>query len=114
MIQIMGVPDGAFASHRGLMPRALMAINGRRPDSNDDGPMTDSALRLPRRNPRAFLALAAIAWLGLYLALEPVADALANALPLDRGGRFAAAVHFFVYDTPKVLLLLTGVVFAMG
>ena len=96
------------------MRRALMAINRMRPDSNDDGPMTDSALRLPRRNPRLFLAFAVIGWLGLYLVLEPAAEALANALPMEREGRFAAALQFFVYDTPKVLLLLPGVVFAMG
>ncbi len=30
------------------------------------------------------------------------------------GSRLGAAAHFFLYDTPKVLLLLVGVVFAMG
>ncbi len=74
----------------------------------------DSVLNLPRRSPIGFLALSAIAWLGLYLALAPAANALTGFLPLDPDSRLAAALEFFFYDTPKVLLLLTGVVFVMG
>ena len=33
---------------------------------------------------------------------------------MSRDTHLGEAVHFFVYDTPKVLLLLTGVVFVMG
>jgi uncharacterized membrane protein YraQ (UPF0718 family) len=33
---------------------------------------------------------------------------------LKGGTHFGEAVHFFFYDTPKVLLLLTGIVFLMG
>jgi hypothetical protein len=33
---------------------------------------------------------------------------------LRPGSHFAEAVAFFVYDTPKVLMLLTLVVFGMG
>jgi uncharacterized membrane protein YraQ (UPF0718 family) len=72
------------------------------------------ALQLPRRNPRAFLALAALAWLGTYLALDPAAHALVGALPVDRESRLGDALQFFFYDAPKVLLLLAGVVFVMG
>jgi uncharacterized membrane protein YraQ (UPF0718 family) len=35
-------------------------------------------------------------------------------LGLAPGTHLGEAVHFFLYDTPKVLLLLVGVVFAMG
>lgn len=35
-------------------------------------------------------------------------------LGLIPGSRLGEAAHFFLYDTPKVLLLLVGVVFAMG
>ncbi|MCX8146493.1 MAG: permease [Azovibrio sp.] len=35
-------------------------------------------------------------------------------LGFERGTRLGEAVHFFFYDTPKVLLLLCGIVFAMG
>ena len=76
--------------------------------------MTDFAIRLPRRSPRAFLLLAALGWLALYLALAPAADALVEALPVDRASQLGGALQFFLYDTPKVLLLLTGIVFVMG
>ena len=33
---------------------------------------------------------------------------------LSHGNHLGEAVHFFFYDTPKVLLLLTGIVFIMG
>jgi len=72
------------------------------------------AFRLPHRSPRAFLAIAAVAWLALYLALAPAAEALVNALPVARDSRLGGALEFFFYDAPKVLLLLVGVVFVMG
>ena len=74
----------------------------------------DLALKLPRSNPRAFLALAAAGWLALYLALAPAARLLVGALPVERGSRLGDALEFFLYDGPKVLLLLAGVVFVMG
>jgi uncharacterized membrane protein YraQ (UPF0718 family) len=36
------------------------------------------------------------------------------ALPVDRASHLGGALQFFVYDTPKVQLLLTGIVFVMG
>jgi hypothetical protein len=71
-------------------------------------------LALPRRHPRLFLAVAAAAWVLAYLALLPVAAWLAALLPLGDAGHLREAVRFFLYDTPKVLLLLAGVVFVMG
>jgi uncharacterized membrane protein YraQ (UPF0718 family) len=76
--------------------------------------MPEHASTLPRRKPRVFLLLAAIGWLLLYLALLPVAQALVRALPVDPASHLGGALEFFLYDTPKVLLLLTGIVFAMG
>jgi uncharacterized protein len=67
-----------------------------------------------RDRPRTFVALAALAWLALYQVLEPAAHWLARLLPLEPAGRLAAAVEFLLYDGPKVLLLLAGVVFVMG
>ncbi|HEU0188096.1 MAG TPA: permease [Gallionellaceae bacterium] len=67
-----------------------------------------------QNNPRAFLAVAALLWLGLYKTLEPLSHVLAEALPLDRGTHLYDALQFFLYDTPKVLLLLAGVVMVMG
>ena len=66
------------------------------------------------RWPVAFLILAATVWLGLYQTLNPAAEALVAALPVDRASHLGGALQFFFYDTPKVLLLLTGVVFVMG
>jgi uncharacterized membrane protein YraQ (UPF0718 family) len=61
-----------------------------------------------------FLILAAIAWLALYQTLVPVSEALVSALPVERASHLGGALQFFLYDTPKVLLLLTGIVFVMG
>lgn len=62
----------------------------------------------------AGIAVAAVVWVALYRHLTDFADAAVAALGLTRGTHFAEAVHFFIYDTPKVLLLLAGVVFVMG
>ena len=62
-----------------------------------------------------FAGLALLLWAGLYSQLEAFADWLAFAvLPLERGSRLGEAVRFFIYDTPKVLMLLALVVFGMG
>ena len=71
-------------------------------------------VRWPERNPRLFLAVAALVWFGLYEALIPVSEALVAALPVDRNSHLGGALQFFFYDTPKVLMLLTGIVFLMG
>jgi uncharacterized membrane protein YraQ (UPF0718 family) len=68
----------------------------------------------PTRQPVAFLVLAAVVWLGLYKALIPASEALVAALPVDRASHLGGALQFFFYDTPKVLMLLTAVVFVMG
>jgi len=68
----------------------------------------------PARRPVAFLAMAALAWLALYAMLAPASEALVAALPVERSSRLGEALRFFLYDAPKVLLLLVGVVFVMG
>src|SRR3989338_2737635 len=70
--------------------------------------------RWPGRQPLLFLALAAVLWFALYQTLIPASEALVAALPVDRASHLGGALQFFLYDTPKVLLLLTGVVFVMG
>ena len=76
--------------------------------------MSDTALAFPHRHPRAFLGAAAAIWYALYKALAPASEALVALLPVDRASHLGGALQFFFFDTPKVLLLLTGVVFAMG
>ena len=76
--------------------------------------LSQRTLELPRRHPRLFLPAAAIAWFALYQSLVPASEALVAALPVDRESHLGGALQFFLYDTPKVLLLLVAVVFAMG
>lgn len=55
------------------------------------------------------------AGVGLYLSLEPLATWVTySLLGLARGRHLGQAVEFFVFETPKVLLLLTAVVFGVG
>jgi hypothetical protein len=62
------------------------------------------------------LGLAGLAaWYALYSQLLPFSNFFAyRLLGLDQGSRLGAAVQFFVYDTPKVMLLLTLIVFVVG
>lgn len=53
-------------------------------------------------------------WAVLYSQLVPFSEWAVGLLPLDKGSHAYDAVKFFVYDTPKVLMLLTLVVFVMG
>lgn len=79
--------------------------------------MTDLTHQLTawrRRQPGLWLALAALVWWGLYQGLVPMSEALVAMLPVERRSHLGSALQFFFYDTPKVLLLLTGVVFVMG
>ena len=60
------------------------------------------------------LPVAGGVWLLAYSHLGEFADALTGALQLSRATHLGEAVHFFLFDTAKVLLLLTGIVFVMG
>lgn len=71
-------------------------------------------LRLPQHRPRLFLGLAAVLWFVTYQALAPLAAGIVALLPITADSRLAESVEFFLYDAPKVLLLLTGVVMVMG
>jgi hypothetical protein len=73
-----------------------------------------------RRNPswrkRLLLGFAGLViWWLVYRALEPAAAWFTHALcGLPKGSRLGAAVGFFVYETPKVLMLLALIVFVVG
>jgi len=59
--------------------------------------------------------LGAVGWWLLYRSLQPIADGLAyGVLGLTRGGAPGSAVAFFLYEAPKVLMLLVVVVFGVG
>ncbi len=53
-------------------------------------------------------------WFAIYWQLAPFSSWFVSRLPIARGSQLEEAVRFFVYDAPKVLMLLTLVVFAMG
>jgi uncharacterized membrane protein YraQ (UPF0718 family) len=73
----------------------------------------DSATRL-----RIYLAACAGAlalWVGLYAVLQRLAAWMTYGVAgLAHGTRLASAVEFFVFEAPKVLLLLVLVVFGVG
>ena len=73
--------------------------------------LTDTSVR---PTPWLWLVLGLIAWLAAYSALVPLADAVLGVVGLTQQSHLGEAIHFFVYDTPKVLLLLSGIVFVMG
>ncbi|MGZ8475200.1 MAG: permease [Candidatus Limnocylindria bacterium] len=57
------------------------------------------------------MGLAVVAWLIGWLVNLPLANwAAYGLLGLERGSQLGDAVAFFMYDVPKVLLLLTGIV----
>ena len=57
---------------------------------------------------------AAFVWVLLYSNLEWFAALLLQVAGMSRESRLGEAFSFFIYEVPKVLLLLTGVVFVMG
>ena len=60
------------------------------------------------------IVAALVVWALLYFNLAVLADLLFGALPLARSSALGEAVWFFLFEVPKVLLLLTLVVFVMG
>ena len=68
----------------------------------------------PRQRPLLFIVTAVLLWLGLYQLILPASELLVDWLPVERQSHLGGALQFFLYDTPKVLLLLTGIVFVMG
>lgn len=75
-----------------------------------------SRLRILKYNTAVSVLI--IAWWLIYSQLKPFADyvtvMLSRSVGLAPEGRLASAIAFFVYDTPKVLMLLTLVVFGVG
>jgi uncharacterized protein len=73
---------------------------------------------LPSGSGRAGLVLrlvgAVLVWIVAYRVIQPLADAVTRLAGLDRGDRLGSAISFFLYETPKVLLLLVAVVFGVG
>lgn len=62
----------------------------------------------------AGVAVFIAAWFAVYGQLPAASQWLVSWLPVDPQSHAGEALTFFFYDTPKVLMLLTLVVFAMG
>lgn len=63
----------------------------------------------------AGIGLGLALWLPLYLALQPLSRWLTySVIGLTAGTHLGGAVEFFLYDAPKVMLLLVLVVFGVG
>ena len=72
---------------------------------------------LPRRQPALWVGTtvaAVVAWFAAYWQLEAFSSWLVSHLPVTPETHLDEAVRFFAFDTPKVLMLLTLVVFGMG
>jgi uncharacterized membrane protein YraQ (UPF0718 family) len=63
----------------------------------------------------AAVAAAVVAWWWIYHELQPVAIWLTGSIfRLDRATHLGSAVEFFLFEVPKVLMLLVLVVFGVG
>jgi len=60
-------------------------------------------------------ALGLVAWYALYSQLLPFSNWFTySVIGIEEGSHLGAAVQFFIYDSPKVLMLLVLVVFLVG
>jgi uncharacterized protein len=67
------------------------------------------------RDLRWALAGAAVVWIALYALNERIWDPILGGLiGLDLHSRLGDAIHFFLYDSTKIMLLLVGLIFAIG
>jgi len=69
------------------------------------------------QNLRVFgiLAIITAAWFAAYNLIQPLANWIAfDALRLTEGSHLGDAVAFFLYDVPKILLLLSGMIFLIS
>lgn len=59
--------------------------------------------------------LGLVIWFVIYKQLEPLSSFLTySVLKIKEGSHLGDAVQFFAYDTPKVMMLLTLIVFVVG
>lgn len=79
-----------------------------------------TTLQIPSQAPasrRTYLlvGLSAIGWIIAYNLVQPLADWIAySALGLSQDSRLGQSLAFFLYDVPKILLLLSGMVFLIS
>lgn len=82
--------------------------------------MSDVAINKPdNKDPRLLywlvgIPVATVIWFFLYSQLDNFSNFILSLTGLTRETHLGESIHFFFYDTPKVMLLLLGVVFFMG
>jgi uncharacterized membrane protein YraQ (UPF0718 family) len=76
--------------------------------------ITGSIRNLPGWAWHAGVIIFAALWFVIYKQLVPLSEWIVSLLPVDRASHTGEALAFFFYDVPKVLMLLTLIVFAMG
>lgn len=77
--------------------------------------LNPSSLSRTNKNLFFILAMAVFAWLIAYNIIQPLADWISySLLGLARDSRFGESLAFFLYDVPKILLLLSGMVFVIS
>jgi uncharacterized membrane protein YraQ (UPF0718 family) len=72
---------------------------------------------LPHSEKRLYITLtvAVFAWLVTYNIIQPIANWISfTALGLAPDSRLGSSLAFFLYDVPKILLLLSGMVFGIS
>ncbi|MFK5998969.1 MAG: permease [Rhodobacterales bacterium] len=55
-----------------------------------------------------------VLWYAVYRQLIPFSEWITQLVPIERNTHTGEALAFFFYDTPKVMMLLTLIVFVMG
>lgn len=75
--------------------------------------------QVPSQNAPAWRAwvvpvLFVVGWFVLYSQLQPAADAFMRLLPIAAHTHLHSALSFFVFEVPKVLMLLALIVFVVG
>ena len=67
------------------------------------------------RHPLIVVGFAATLWVIIYNLIQPFADWVSyELLGLARDSRFGESLAFFLYDVPKILLLLSGMIFLIS
>ncbi|MCE9644485.1 MAG: permease [Chloroflexi bacterium] len=62
-----------------------------------------------------YVFFATVVWLAAYNIIQPLADWISyTAFGFAKDSRFGESLAFFLYDVPKILLLLSGMVFAIS
>ena len=79
----------------------------------------DQSLPLPSQKPNlrmfALLGLIVAVWFALYNLIQPLANWVTySLLQLQTDSHLGQSVAFFLYDVPKILLLLSGMIFLIS